>query len=131
MWQSEPLDHHFPSDIHFPDLCLPLTPDLAEEELEEEEEEEESCNNLIDIQNDTAAVSTDHNYTADETNRDWEVDRDWAQQKRIRHLEGQIRILRKKLKTMQQKCRRQDRKIKRMKAAIAVTKTFRGPAFGK
>lgn len=105
-----------------------MTPDLAEEELEEEEE---SCSNLIDVQSDMVAVSTDHNYTADEMNRDWEVDRDWAQQKRIRHLEGQVTILRKKLKTMQQKCRRQDRKIKRMKAAVTVTKTFRGPAFGK
>lgn len=110
-------------------MCLPLTLDLAEDE--QEEEEEDSCSNLIDIQNDTAAVSADHNYTADETNRDWDVDRDWAQQKRIRHLEGQVRVLRKKLKTMQQKCRRQDRTIKRMKAAITVTKTLCGPAFGK
>lgn len=128
VWQSEPLDHHFPSEIHFPDLCLPLTPsDLAEDDLEEEE----ACSNLIDIQNDTAVVSCDHNYTADETNRNWEAEREWTQQKRINHLEGQVRSLRKKLKTMQQKCRRQDRKLKRMKAAITATETFHGPAFSK
>lgn len=127
VWQSEPLDHHFSSEIHFPDLCLPLTPGLAEDDLEEEE----ACSNLIDIQNDTVVVSCDHNYTADETNRNWEAEREWTQQKRIRHLEGQVRSLRKKLKTMQQKCRRQDRKLKRMKAAITVAKTFHGPAFSK
>ncbi|XP_056875877.1 THAP domain-containing protein 1-like isoform X1 [Takifugu flavidus] len=126
--KSEPLDHHFPSEIHFPDLCLPLTPsDLAEDDLEEEE----ACSNLIDIQNDTAVVSCDHNYTADETNRNWEAEREWTQQKRINHLEGQVRSLRKKLKTMQQKCRRQDRKLKRMKAAITATEIFHGPAFSK
>lgn len=84
----------------------------------------------MDSHSDMAAVS-DHNYTADEMSRNWQADRDCAQQNRIKHLEGQVRILKKKLKTMQQKCRRQERKLKRMKADITVTNTFHGPAFGK
>lgn len=99
--------------------------------MEEEEatEEEEPERRTADIRCDTVVVSTDHNYTADESDRDRERDRDWARQKkRLEHLEGQVRILRKKLKTTQQKCRRQERKLKRMKVAVMAT---RGPAFGE
>lgn len=132
--QSEPLDDTFPSEIHFP-LSLPLTSDLAVEE-EEEEELEEPGRSLPDIQGHMVVVSCDHNYTAEAHCGDTveahsggatEVD-SVRQKKRIEHLEHQLRILRKKMKTMQQKCRRQDRRIKRLKAVGRMTRTNREPA---
>lgn len=130
--QSEPVDDTFPSEIHFP-LSLPLTSDLAEEE---EEELEEPGRSLPDIQGHMVVVSCDHNYTAEAHSGDtaeahsgvaMEVD-SVRQKKRIEHLEHQLRILRKKMKTMQQKCRRQDRRIKRLKAAGRMMRTNREPA---
>lgn len=133
--QPEPLDDTFPSEIHFP-LSLPLTSDLAVEEEEEEEELEEPGRSLPDIQGHMVVVSSDHNYTAEahsggtveaHSGGAMEVD-SVRQRKRIEHLEHQLRILRKKMKTMQQKCRRQDRRIKRLKAAGRTTRTNHEPA---
>lgn len=101
--QPESAEHPFPSEIHFP-LPLPLTTDP----VVEEGEESEAGRSLPDTCGDTAAVSCDHNYTAEDSAR---------QKKRIEQLEEQLERQRKKLKTMQQKCRRQERQLKRLKAA--------------
>lgn len=74
----------------------------------DEGEESEPGRSFPDTCGDTAAVSCDHNYTAEDSAR---------QKKRIEQLEEQLERLRKKLKTMQQKCRRQERQLKRLKAA--------------
>ena len=88
------------------------------------EEEPEPGRSLPDTHSDTAAVSCDHNYTAEDSAQ---------QKKRIEQLEEQLERLRKKLKTTQQKCRRQERQLKRLKAACEVTRTNREPpaAFGE
>ncbi|XP_029986140.1 THAP domain-containing protein 1 [Sphaeramia orbicularis] len=103
--KSESLDP-FTSEIHFP-LPLPLTSDPVEEEREAEPEAAGGWS-------DTAAVSCDHNYTAEDSAR---------QKKRIEQLEDQLERLRKKLKTTQQKCRRQERALRRLKATPTATPT--------
>ncbi|XP_042365514.1 THAP domain-containing protein 1 [Plectropomus leopardus] len=114
--KSESLEDHFPSEIHFP-LSLPLTSDPVEEQQEEEvEEEEEPGRSLPDIQCDNAAVSCDHNYTAEDSAR---------QKKRIAQLLEQLGSLKKRLKTAQQKCRRQERQLKRLKAACETPRSSR------
>lgn len=106
---QQSLEDPFSSEIHFP-LSLPLSADLAVEELEEED----SGRSLPDTRGDTAAVCCDHNYTAEDS----------AQQKRrIEQLEEQLGKLRKKLKTMQQKCRRQERQLKRLRAPCEPIRT--------
>lgn len=119
VWQSESLEHPFPSEIHFP-LSLPLTSDP----VVEVEEEPEPGRGLPDTRSDTVAVSCDHNYTAE--------DSAW-QKKRIEQLEEQLERLRKKLKTTQQRCRRQERQLKRLKAACEVPRAGREQpaAFGE
>ncbi|XP_053707059.1 THAP domain-containing protein 1 [Synchiropus splendidus] len=99
--KSESLDP-FPTDLHFP-LSLPLTTDPPEEE-----EEGDPCRSLVDIRSDTASVTCDHNYTAEDSAQ---------QKKQIEQLEEQVAHLKKKLKSAQQKCRRQERTIQRLKAA--------------
>ncbi|XP_023253600.1 THAP domain-containing protein 1 isoform X3 [Seriola lalandi dorsalis] len=111
--KSETLEHPFPSEIHFP-LSLPLTSDPVVEE-----EEPEPVRSLPDTHCDTASVSCDHNYTAEDSAR---------QKRRIELLEEQLERLRKKLKTTQQKCRRQERQLKRLKAACDVPRTSCEPA---
>lgn len=101
--QPDSAEDPYPSEIHFP-LSLPLTT----VPVVEEEEESEPGRSLSDTCGDTAAVSCDHNYTAEDSVQ---------QKKRIEQLEEQLERLRKKLKTMQQKCRRQERQLKRLKAA--------------
>lgn len=103
VWQPESAEDPFTSEIHF-QLPLPLTTDP----VVEEGEESEPGRSLPDTCGDTAAVSCDHNYTAEDSAR---------QKKRIEQLEEQLDRLRKKLKTIQQKCRRQERQLKRLKAA--------------
>uniref|UniRef100_A0A3B3D3M2 THAP-type domain-containing protein n=1 Tax=Oryzias melastigma TaxID=30732 RepID=A0A3B3D3M2_ORYME len=68
---------------------------------------------------DTAVVSCDHNYTAEDSAQ---------QKKRIDQLEEQLEHLRKKLKTTQQKCRRQERQLRRLKAACEGARSGREPA---
>ncbi|XP_023119765.1 THAP domain-containing protein 1 [Amphiprion ocellaris] len=113
--KSESLEGPFPSEIHFP-LPLPLTSDPVVEE--------EPDRSLSDARGDTAAVSCDHNYTAEDSAQ---------QKKRIEQLEEQLERLRKKLKTTQQKCRRQERQLKRLKVACETPATGRQPppAFGE
>ncbi|XP_029025762.1 THAP domain-containing protein 1 [Betta splendens] len=101
--KPESAEDPFPSQIHFP-LPLPLTSEPVVEEVEESEPRMSLPNTC----GDTATVSCDHNYTAEDSAR---------QKKRIEQLEEQLERLRKKLKTSQQKCRRQDRQLKRLKAA--------------
>ncbi|XP_029372102.1 THAP domain-containing protein 1 [Echeneis naucrates] len=114
--KSESLEHPFPSEIHFP-LSLPLTSDPVVEE------EPEPSRSLPDTHCDTASVSCDHNYTAEDSAR---------QKRRIEQLEEQVERLRKKLKTTQQKCRRQERQLKRLKATCDVPRTSCEPtAFGE
>lgn len=98
--KSETLEDPFPPEIHFP-LALPLT---SETVVQEEVESERSPS---DTRSDPAAVSCDHNYTAEDSAQ---------QKKRIEQLEQQLERLRKKLKTTQQKCRRQERQLKRLRA---------------
>ncbi|KAM9338285.1 THAP domain-containing protein 1 [Symphorus nematophorus] len=121
--KSESLEDPFPSEIHFP-LSLPLSSELAVEEEEMTTEEEPGRSLPPDTRGDTAAVSCDHNYTAEDSAR---------QKKRIEQLEEQLGTLRKKLKTTQQKCRRQERQLKRLKAACETARTVREPpaAFGE
>ncbi|KAM7369391.1 hypothetical protein PAMP_013663 [Pampus punctatissimus] len=120
--KAESLEDPFPSEIHFP-LSLPLTSDPVVV-VEEEEEESEPGRSLPDTRCDTASVSCDHNYTAEDSAR---------QKKRIEQLEEQLESLRKKLKTTQQKCRRQERQLKRLKTACEAPRTVREPqaAFGE
>ncbi|KAM9735212.1 THAP domain-containing protein 1 [Menidia menidia] len=94
--KSESLDDPFPSEMDFP-LPLPLSSELAAEEPGRSAPP--ACSG-------TAAVSCDHNYTAEDSAQ---------QKKRIEQLEEQVEHLRKKLKTTQQKCRRQERQLKRLK----------------
>lgn len=113
--KAESLEDPFPSEIHFP-LCLPLTSDPV---VEEEEEESEPGRSMADTRCDTASVSCDHNYTAEDSAR---------QKRRIEQLEKQLECLRKKLKTTQQKCRRQERQLKRLKTTCEAPRTVREPA---
>lgn len=120
--QSESLEDPFPSEIHFP-LSLPLTSDLAVEEVEEDEE----CGQE-GTRSDTATVCCDHNYTAEDCVRPRrrceppQEDSDSGplagHSRRIEQLEEQLAKLRRKMKSMQQKCRRRERQLKRLKAAI-------------
>ncbi|XP_070408624.1 THAP domain-containing protein 1 isoform X2 [Nothobranchius furzeri] len=110
--KAESLEDPFPPEIHLP-LSLPLTSDPT---LEEEEEPDRSA---ADAQSDTAVVSCDHNYTAEDSAQ---------QKKRIEQLEEQVELLRKKLKTTQQKCRRQERQLKRLRAACQAPRASREPA---
>ncbi|KAF3702375.1 THAP domain-containing protein 1 [Channa argus] len=112
--KAESAEDSFPSEIHFP-LSLPLVSDPAVEDGEESE----PGSVLPDTCCDTAAVSCDHNYTAEDSAQ---------QKKRIEQLEEQLERLRKKLKTMQQKCRRQQRQLKKLKAAGEEPRTGREPA---
>ncbi|XP_075993480.1 THAP domain-containing protein 1 isoform X2 [Genypterus blacodes] len=98
--KAEALEDAFPSQIHIP-LSLPLTSDP----VEEEEPEPKPADG-------TAAVSCDHNYTAEDSAR---------QKRRVEQLEEQLERLRKKLKSTQQKCRRQERQLRRMKDATTTT----------
>uniref|UniRef100_A0A1A8MZG3 THAP domain-containing protein 1 n=2 Tax=Nothobranchius TaxID=28779 RepID=A0A1A8MZG3_9TELE len=109
--KAESLEDPFPPEIHLP-LSLPLTSDPT---LEEEEPDRSAA----DAQSDTAVVSCDHNYTAEDSAQ---------QKKRIEQLEEQVELLRKKLKTTQQKCRRQERQLKRLRAACQVPRASREPA---
>uniref|UniRef100_A0A1A8RPW1 THAP domain-containing protein 1 n=1 Tax=Nothobranchius rachovii TaxID=451742 RepID=A0A1A8RPW1_9TELE len=109
--KAESLEDPFPPEIHLP-LSLPLTSDPT---LEEEEPDRSAA----DAQSDTAVVSCDHNYTAEDSAQ---------QKKRIEQLEEQVELLRKKLKTTQQKCRRQERQLKRLRAACQAPRASREPA---
>ncbi|XP_061554819.1 THAP domain-containing protein 1 isoform X2 [Phycodurus eques] len=100
----------FPSEIHFP-LSFPLTSDHVTEEVESE-----PARSAPDAAGDTAAVSCDHNYTAEDSAR---------QKKRIQQLEEQLELLRKKLKTTQQKCRRQERQLKSLRVSCKTVRTAR------
>ncbi|XP_037341349.2 THAP domain-containing protein 1 isoform X2 [Pungitius pungitius] len=102
--KAETLEDPFPSDIHFPRTSDPVV------------EEELPGSSLPDTRCDTAAVSCDHNYTAEDSAR---------QRKRMEQLEEQLGSLRKKLKTTQQKCRRQERELKRLRAACETPTTGR------
>nr|XP_040054077.1 THAP domain-containing protein 1 isoform X1 [Gasterosteus aculeatus aculeatus] len=106
--KAESPEDPFPSDLHFP-LSLPLTSDPGVEE-------ELPGSSLPEMRCDTAAVSCDHNYTAEDSAR---------QRRRMEQLEEQLGSLRKKLKTTQQKCRRQERELKRLKAACEMPVTGR------
>lgn len=97
--KTESLDP-FPTELKFP-LSLPLTPDPPAEETD-------PCRGLVDVRSDTASVTCDHNYTAEDSAQ---------QKKQIELLEEQVAHLKKKLKSAQQKCRRQQRQIQRLKAA--------------
>ncbi|KAK7895762.1 hypothetical protein WMY93_021087 [Mugilogobius chulae] len=83
----------FPPELHFP---LPSDP------IEQGEEP---------IHDQTAAVSCDHNYTAEDSAR---------QKRRIEQLEEQVERLRKRLKSSQQRCRRQERHIHRLRASLGL-----------
>ncbi|XP_034048702.1 THAP domain-containing protein 1 [Thalassophryne amazonica] len=96
------LEDRFHPEIHFP-LALSLTSDPRVNG-----EESEPRRSQVDYRSDTAAVSCDHNYTAEDSAR---------LKTRIEQLEEQLVRMRKKLKTTQQKCRRQERQLKRIKAA--------------
>uniref|UniRef100_A0A1A8CDL3 THAP domain-containing protein 1 n=2 Tax=Nothobranchius kadleci TaxID=1051664 RepID=A0A1A8CDL3_NOTKA len=109
--KAESLEDPFPPEIHLP-LSLPLTSDPT---LEDEEPDRSAA----DAQSDTAVVSCDHNYTAEDSAQ---------QKKRIEQLEEQVELLRKKLKTTQQKCRRQERQLKRLRAACQAPRASREPA---
>ncbi|XP_037547734.1 THAP domain-containing protein 1 [Nematolebias whitei] len=109
--KSESLEDPFSSEIHFP-LSLTLEPVVTAEE-------EEPDGSVADNRSDTAVVSCDHNYTAEDSAQ---------QKKRIEQLEEQLEVLRKKLKTTQQKCRRQERQLKRLKTTCQAPKAGREPA---
>uniref|UniRef100_A0A1A8FYN8 THAP domain-containing protein 1 n=2 Tax=Nothobranchius korthausae TaxID=1143690 RepID=A0A1A8FYN8_9TELE len=109
--KAESLEDPFPPEIHLP-LSLPLTSDPT---LEGEEPDRSAA----DAHSDTAMVSCDHNYTAEDSAQ---------QKKRIEQLEEQVELLRKKLKTTQQKCRRQERQLKRLRAACQAPRANREPA---
>ncbi|XP_061603727.1 THAP domain-containing protein 1 isoform X4 [Phyllopteryx taeniolatus] len=107
---KECLEDPFPSEIHFP-LSFPLTSDDVVEEVESE-----PVRSAPDTPGDTAVVSCDHNYTAEDSAR---------QKKRIQQLEEQLELLRKKLKTTQQKCRRQERQLKSLRVSCKTVRTPR------
>ncbi|KAF0031916.1 THAP domain-containing protein 1 isoform X2 [Scophthalmus maximus] len=129
------LEHPFPSEIHFP-LSLPLTCDPVVDEEEVEEEQPPSPQQQQppsprrspqDSHGDTAAVSCDHNYTAEDSAQQRKHIEQLEQQlERLRRkLEPQLERMRKKLKTTQQKCRRQERQLKRLRAVCKVTRAGR------
>ncbi|XP_032425466.1 THAP domain-containing protein 1 isoform X1 [Xiphophorus hellerii] len=106
--KSESLENPFSSEIDFP-LSLPVTSDPTPAE--------EAGGGPADGRSDPAAVSGDHNYTAEDS----------AQQKRrMEQLEEQLELLRRKLKTAQQKVRRQQRQLKRLRAGRGA-RAGRGP----
>ncbi|XP_020780191.1 THAP domain-containing protein 1 [Boleophthalmus pectinirostris] len=84
----------FPPDLHFP-----LRSDPGEQGEEPVSHDQ------------TAAVSCDHNYTAE--------DSAW-QKKRIEQLEEQVERLRRRLKSSQQRCRRQERHIRRLRNTLGL-----------
>lgn len=84
-------------------FSLPLTPDPVDHGEEPESHEQ------------TAAVSCDHNYTAEDSAR---------QKRRMEQLEEQVERLRRRLKSSQQRCRRQERQLLRLRAALGL-KTVR------
>ncbi|XP_014853898.1 PREDICTED: THAP domain-containing protein 1 isoform X1 [Poecilia mexicana] len=99
--KAESLENPFSSEIDFP-LPLPVTSDPAPAE---------------EAGGGPAAVSGDHNYTAEDS----------AQQKRrMEQLEEQLELLRRKLKTAQQKVRRQQQQLKRLRAGRGA-RAGRGP----
>ncbi|XP_032425467.1 THAP domain-containing protein 1 isoform X2 [Xiphophorus hellerii] len=105
---EESLENPFSSEIDFP-LSLPVTSDPTPAE--------EAGGGPADGRSDPAAVSGDHNYTAEDS----------AQQKRrMEQLEEQLELLRRKLKTAQQKVRRQQRQLKRLRAGRGA-RAGRGP----
>uniref|UniRef100_A0A3P9HZM8 THAP domain-containing protein 1 n=1 Tax=Oryzias latipes TaxID=8090 RepID=A0A3P9HZM8_ORYLA len=106
-FKVESMDDPFSSEMPA-SLSLPLTSDSPAEEEPE--------GGAPGPRTDTAVVSCDHNYTAEDSAQ---------QKKRIEQLEEQLEHLRKKLKTAQQKCRRQERQLRRLKAA---QEGPRGPA---
>ncbi|RVE65462.1 hypothetical protein OJAV_G00116830 [Oryzias javanicus] len=108
--KPESIEDPFSSEMPF-SLALPLTSDST---VEEEPEGGTPC-----TRTDTAVVSCDHNYTAEDSAQ---------QKKRIDQLEEQLEHLRKKLKTTQQKCRRQERQLRRLKAACEGARSGREPA---
>lgn len=97
--KSESLEP-FTSEMLF---SLPLTPDPVDHGEEPDSHEQ------------TAAVSCDHNYTAEDSAR---------QKRRMEQLEEQVERLRRRLKSSQQRCRRQERQLLRLRAALGL-KTVR------
>lgn len=88
-------------------FSLPLTPDPVTQGEESESHEQ------------TATVSCDHNYTAEDS----------AQQKRrVEQLEEQVEHLRRRLKSSQQRCRRQERQLQRLRAALGLKSVSLGEA---